>query len=170
MTKTFCKLHKFLHIRQNSKWERVCPQHANPNNPPLMRRPTLTATTDVEFGITGAKSHQTNHGSAHGLWDVLQSLSYPRLSSVHIFSLNCPCCLRLMNTFSGISRKKEHTNKPVTDLKGGYNKIGFSYIVVSKFPTVEKQCYNNKRIKLINFFMYVLKIHTYAYIPTCTQI
>lgn len=56
-----------------SERERVYSQHTNPGEPPVMRRPKPTATADVEFAITGAKSRQTNHGSR--LCDVLQALS-----------------------------------------------------------------------------------------------
>lgn len=40
---------------------RVHLEWPNPSNPRIMLRTKPTATADVDFGIIGRKSHQTNH-------------------------------------------------------------------------------------------------------------
>lgn len=61
-------------MSSGSERERVYSQHANPRKPSVMRRTKPTATVDVEFAITRAKSRQTNHGPVH---DYAMSFNRP---------------------------------------------------------------------------------------------
>lgn len=100
-----------------------------------MPQPKPTATADVEFGITGAKSRQTNHGPAHGY--EMSFNHFPTLLNhrryTH-FPLNCYRHLRLICTCSVIYWKMVLTNKPVTNLTGKYSY--HNWFIAVDFPGI----------------------------------